>query len=49
VDDASLRARLGCGAREAAVQRHTWRQNAERVLIALEDAGTPLGYQCSRG
>jgi glycosyltransferase involved in cell wall biosynthesis len=36
VDDACLRARLGCGARQAAEQRHTWRQNAARVLAALE-------------
>jgi glycosyltransferase involved in cell wall biosynthesis len=38
VEDACLRSRLGCAAREAAVQRHTWRQNAERVVLALERA-----------
>jgi glycosyltransferase involved in cell wall biosynthesis len=38
VDDACLRARLGHRAREAAVQRHTWGQNAGRVLAALERA-----------
>jgi Glycosyl transferases group 1/Glycosyltransferase Family 4 len=32
VDDACLRVRLGKAAREAAVERHTWRQNAERLL-----------------
>lgn len=36
VDDADLRARLGDAARTAAVERHTWRQNAERVLTALK-------------
>jgi glycosyltransferase involved in cell wall biosynthesis len=36
VDDACLRARLASGARRAAEQRHTWRQNAARVLEALE-------------
>jgi glycosyltransferase involved in cell wall biosynthesis len=35
VDDACLRSRLGQTARVAAVERHTWRQNAERVLAAL--------------
>jgi glycosyltransferase involved in cell wall biosynthesis len=35
VDDACLRSRLGEAARRAAVERHTWRQNAERVLGAL--------------
>ena len=35
VDDACLRSRLGEAARRAAVERHTWRQNAERVLRAL--------------
>ncbi|MGI9146230.1 MAG: glycosyltransferase family 4 protein [Chloroflexota bacterium] len=32
VDDACLRTRLGQAVRQAAVERHTWRQNAERVL-----------------
>lgn len=36
VDDADLRQRLGRAAREAAEARHTWRQNAERVLKCLE-------------
>jgi glycosyltransferase involved in cell wall biosynthesis len=36
VDDACFRARLGRGARQAAEQRHTWRQNAARVLECLE-------------
>jgi glycosyltransferase involved in cell wall biosynthesis len=35
VDDACLRSRLGEAARRAAVERHTWRQNAERVLSFL--------------
>ena len=35
VDDACLRSRLGERARGAAVERHSWRQNAERVLGAL--------------
>jgi glycosyltransferase involved in cell wall biosynthesis len=35
VDDACLRARLGKAARQAAVERHTWRQNAERLLDAF--------------
>lgn len=35
VDDASLRGRLGCAARDAAEQRHTWRQNAQRVIECL--------------
>jgi glycosyltransferase involved in cell wall biosynthesis len=35
VDDAGLRRRLSEGARRAAVDRHTWRQNAERVLDTL--------------
>jgi glycosyltransferase involved in cell wall biosynthesis len=36
VDHACLRTRLARGAREAAEDRHTWRQNAARVLEALE-------------
>ncbi|MDQ6675214.1 MAG: glycosyltransferase family 4 protein [Chloroflexota bacterium] len=32
VDDACLRDRLGRAARRAAVERHTWRQNADRLL-----------------
>ena len=35
VDDGPLRGRLAEAARRAAVERHTWRQNAERVLDAL--------------
>jgi glycosyltransferase involved in cell wall biosynthesis len=38
VDDACLRARLGCAARRTAEERHTWRQNAERVLAAVNSA-----------
>ncbi|GAC1319356.1 MAG: hypothetical protein NVSMB2_14610 [Chloroflexota bacterium] len=36
VDEPDLRTRLGHHARQAAVERHTWRQNAERVLAALQ-------------
>ena len=36
VDDVCLRERLGRGARQSAEQRHTWRQNAARLLEALE-------------
>ena len=36
VDDACLRLRLAQAARRAAEDHHTWRQNAERVLAALE-------------
>jgi glycosyltransferase involved in cell wall biosynthesis len=36
VDDACLRARLGAAARAAAESRHTWRQNAQRVLDCLD-------------
>jgi glycosyltransferase involved in cell wall biosynthesis len=35
VDDACLRVRLAQAARQAAEERHTWRQNAERVLAAF--------------
>jgi glycosyltransferase involved in cell wall biosynthesis len=35
VDDVCLRQRLGSAARETAELRHTWRQNAERVLQTL--------------
>jgi glycosyltransferase involved in cell wall biosynthesis len=35
VDDVPLRVALGLAARQAAEQRHTWRQNAERVLECL--------------
>ncbi|HEV7662580.1 MAG TPA: glycosyltransferase family 4 protein [Chloroflexota bacterium] len=35
IDDAPLRSRLGEQAREVAVARHTWRQNAERLLGSL--------------
>jgi glycosyltransferase involved in cell wall biosynthesis len=31
-----LRARLGAAARQSAVERHTWKQNAKRVLDAYE-------------
>ncbi|HEY2592886.1 MAG TPA: glycosyltransferase family 4 protein, partial [Chloroflexota bacterium] len=36
IDDGCLRVRLGSAAREAAEVRHTWRQNAERVLECLD-------------
>jgi glycosyltransferase involved in cell wall biosynthesis len=38
VDDASLRSRLGETARRVAIEHHTWRQNAERVLLASQGA-----------
>ena len=38
VDDACLRDRLGQAARQAAVERHTWRQNAERLLASFVNA-----------
>ena len=37
VDSRDLRARLGARARDVAVQNHTWRRNAERVLQAYDD------------
>jgi glycosyltransferase involved in cell wall biosynthesis len=37
--DAGLRAELGRNARETALARHTWRQNAKRVLAYYEDSG----------
>lgn len=36
--DADLRRRLGASARQTAIERHTWRQNAERVLAAATRA-----------
>ncbi len=36
IDDSCLRVRLGSKARAAAEARHTWRQNAERILECLE-------------
>jgi len=36
IDDSCLRARLGRAARAAAEARHTWRQNAERVLTCMQ-------------
>ena len=36
IDDACLRTKLGQAARAAAETRHTWRQNAERILACLE-------------
>ena len=38
IDDDCLRARLGQAARQAAEGQHTWRQNAERLLAAMEPA-----------
>jgi glycosyltransferase involved in cell wall biosynthesis len=34
--DAALRERLGAAARKLALQRHTWRENAARVVSAVE-------------
>jgi len=34
VENSALRQRLGDNAREVAIQRHTWKQNAQRVLAA---------------
>jgi glycosyltransferase involved in cell wall biosynthesis len=36
VDDACLRSRLGSAARRVAEERHTWRGNAERLVVALD-------------
>jgi glycosyltransferase involved in cell wall biosynthesis len=36
VDDMILRTRLGQAARQAAVEHHTWRQNAERLLAPFD-------------
>jgi len=36
IDDACLRDHLGKAARETAVERHTWRQNADRLLASLD-------------
>jgi glycosyltransferase involved in cell wall biosynthesis len=38
VDDACLRVRLGLAARDAAEERHTWRQNAERIVDCLRQS-----------
>jgi glycosyltransferase involved in cell wall biosynthesis len=38
VDDPVLRARLGQRAREEALRKHTWRQNAERLLASCSPA-----------
>jgi glycosyltransferase involved in cell wall biosynthesis len=35
VDDACLRQRLGEAAKQKAIHEHTWRQNAERLLVSL--------------
>ena len=35
--DPALRARLGENARRAAVARHTWRRNAERVVVVYDE------------
>jgi glycosyltransferase involved in cell wall biosynthesis len=35
VDEPALRAELGRNARQAAVERHTWRQNAQRLLGSI--------------
>ena len=35
VESPGLRARLGARAREVAIQKHTWRRNAQRVLEAF--------------
>ena len=36
----ALRHRLGAAARQAAVARHTWKRNAERVLESYRDWST---------
>ena len=38
VDHAELRQRLASNARADAIERHTWRQNAQRVLDVLDNA-----------
>lgn len=48
VDDPALRARLGAAARGRAARDHTWRQNAERVLVSLALTPPPLS-QMQRG
>jgi glycosyltransferase involved in cell wall biosynthesis len=58
--DAQLRVELGRNARETALARHTWRQNARRVLAFYENSrrsptgsevhpGIPAGSSPSRG
>ena len=37
VDSRELRERLGANAREAAIQKHTWTRNAQRVLHAFNE------------
>jgi glycosyltransferase involved in cell wall biosynthesis len=37
VQSPELRTRLGASAREVALQRHTWKRNAERVLQAYDE------------
>jgi len=36
-----LRERLGIGARRAAVERHTWKQNAQRVIDQYRESVPP--------
>ena len=36
-DSPELRERLGAAAREAAVERHTWKHNAQRVIDGYRD------------
>lgn len=39
LNDRDLRARLGSAARQAAVARHTWRHNGERLLASVSQSG----------
>ena len=36
IDDSGLRERIGCKAREDALERHTWKRNAEKTLAAVD-------------
>jgi glycosyltransferase involved in cell wall biosynthesis/SAM-dependent methyltransferase len=45
VDSSELRERLGKKAREVAVQNHTWKQNAQRVLDAYRSLTEPTSKQ----
>ncbi len=43
IDDAELRKRIGRKAREDALERHTWKKNAEQTLAAVEQARPEQG------
>lgn len=43
LDDAELRARLGAAARQAAVERHSWRRHTEQIIQALQERCAPRG------